>query len=170
MIAKFGIHIAAGVALAFAALAGVQTLRLSWEQTAHAETVTAHEKQVAAAALAAKEAVDAARAEEQRRYTELQEIANETSKALARARADGAAAVAVAGRLRERIVALVAAAGRCPGDSDAAGGGEAARAAGDLLDNLQRRLDEAADAIARHADDARIAGLACERSYNALTY
>jgi hypothetical protein len=34
---------------------------------------------------------------------------------------------------------------------------------------VQRRLDEAADRIARHADEARAAGLACERAYGALT-
>jgi hypothetical protein len=36
-----------------------------------------------------------------------------------------------------------------------------------VLADVQRRLDDAQNAVARHADASRIAGLACERSYDA---
>ncbi|MFK0376489.1 DUF2514 family protein [Pandoraea sp. NPDC090278] len=39
----------------------------------------------------------------------------------------------------------------------------------DMLSGLLNRTDEAAGALAKFADDAHVAGLACERSYDALT-
>tara|TARA_R110002049_G_scaffold83938_11_gene213704 strand:- start:1972 stop:2520 length:549 start_codon:yes stop_codon:yes gene_type:complete len=168
-LSTYALQIAIGSALTFAGVAGVQTLRLSAEQGAHAKTQKQHEQMVAAAARATADAVMLARVEERRRYAELQGIADETAQALTRARADGAAAVAVSQRLRERITALVSATGRCAGDSAAAEPGTATRTTGDLLADVQRRLDQATDEVARHADDARIAGRACERSYNALS-
>lgn len=110
-------------------------------------------------------AVQAARAEEQRRTQAVQEIAHETDAALARARADHAAAVGAGQRLRQQLAAAHAAACRAA----PAGAGLPAAAAGDLLADVQRRLDEAADAIAQHADAASAAGAACQRSYEALT-
>lgn len=163
------LHIVAGVAVAFALLAGVQTMRLSGERAAHAETKAEHNLMVAAAEKLRADAVAVVREEEARRYDELRGIANETAQALIRARADGDAAVGVALRLRDRIAALMSAASRCAADSAATDGGEAARATDDLLADVQRRLDEASSVLARHADDARIAGLGCERSYEALT-
>ena len=71
----------------------------------------------------------------------------------------------------EKSVALAAARRSCPAasGSTAAVGSPPADPAGDLLAELQRRLDEAADGIAAHADAARIAGQACQQSYDALT-
>ena len=48
-------------------------------------------------------------------------------------------------------------------------GGEAVASSADLLAYVQQRLDESADGIARYADEASIAGRACEASYDALT-
>lgn len=39
----------------------------------------------------------------------------------------------------------------------------------DLLAGMPGRIDEAAGDIAKFADAAHVAGLACERSYDALT-
>ncbi|MFK0377853.1 DUF2514 family protein [Pandoraea sp. NPDC090278] len=56
--------------------------------------------------------------------------------------------------------------------STTAGGGSTAGGGGDpldLLSGLLSRTDQAAGDFARFADAAHIAGLACERSYDALT-
>lgn len=78
-----------------------------------------------------------------------------------------AASADAAQRLRARLAAAQAA--RCAGDPAAAAGGPAAGATADLSADVHRRLDEAADRIARFADRAAIAGEACERAYRALT-
>lgn len=120
----------------------------------------------------AQEAVDRAAQEkanrdvETRRFTEIQEIANDATKKLAVARADADAASAAGARLRAKVrdlaLSLAALSPSSAGDS------EAASATVDLLANVQQRLDEAADGIARYADEASAAGRACERSYDAL--
>jgi hypothetical protein len=77
------------------------------------------------------------------------------------------AAAADAGqRLRARLAAVEAA--RCAGDPAAAAGGPAAGASADLSADVHRRLDEAADGIARFAEQAAIAGGTCQRAYDAL--
>jgi hypothetical protein len=147
------------LALALASCA-LQSWRLASERQAHAET-----REGFAAAAAAAES--AARVEEQRRLAALQEVIDDTEKNLERARADAAAARDAGHRLRERFAAV---AGGCAGaaDSGAAGAGEAAGSSGDLLALVQRRVDEAAGELARFADAARAAGLACEQSWRAL--
>ncbi|MHA6885739.1 DUF2514 family protein [Ralstonia pseudosolanacearum] len=120
------------------------------------------------AASAQLKAVSEARIEEQRRTQKQSEIANDAKQQADTALADAGRARAESGRLRERIAALVAA-GRAT-ESPAATGGS--QAAGDLLDVLADvlvRADQRAGDLAQYADAARIAGLACERSYAALT-
>ena len=113
-------------------------------------------------------AVNAARAEEARRTAAVQKEADHARQDLARAQADAAAAADAGQRLR---AALAAARRSCPAasGSPAAVGSPPADPTADLLERLQRRLDEAADGIAAHADAARIAGQACQRAYEALT-
>lgn len=78
------------------------------------------------------------------------------------------AGAAAAGRgLRDELAAARARA--CIADTTTSGGSQAAEAAERMLADVQRRLDEAQERVARHADQARIAGLACEGSYRALT-
>lgn len=150
-------------------IAGLQTYRLALEQGAHAGTLHRHAEQLRQQEQTAREAVAKARAEDQRRYANLMEIAENAQTELDRARADAAGAADAAGRLRQRIATLTAA--RCPAASDTAAAGSSASAdpAGDLLADVQRRLDEAATDLAGFADRARTAGAACERSYDALT-
>jgi hypothetical protein len=160
----------AAVALALAlAAAGLQTYRLAREQARHADTRARHAEQVADLERASREAALAARTEERRRTAEVQKAADEAHDALARARADAAAATDAGQRLRDRVAALAATCDRTAGDAGSAGSGPAAVATADLLAIVQRRLDAAADGIAAHADAARAAGLACQRSYDALT-
>jgi hypothetical protein len=112
------------------------------------------------------QAVNAARAEEHRRAQALQGVIDATESTLARARADHAAAVAAGQRLRAQLDAARCGTGR---GAAASGTSPSTQPAADLYAGVQRRLDEAADGIARHADESRIAGLACERAYSSLT-
>jgi len=78
------------------------------------------------------------------------------------------AGAAAAGRsLRDELAAARARA--CTVNPSTPGGSAAAEATERMLADVQRRLDEAQERVARHADQARIAGLACEGSYRALT-
>jgi len=80
---------------------------------------------------------------------------------------DAATAAAAAERLRDALATARA----CPasGDSAATHAGPTAGATADLLDLVQRRLDDAAGQLAAFADAAHGAGTACERAYDALT-
>ena len=166
--AVVGCLLAAIVGCLLAAIA-VQTLRLGAEQKAHADTRAGHAEQLRMLANAGRNAEAAARAEEQRRSAELQKVANEATHALDRARADAAAAAAAGQRLRDRLATVASACRAGPGDPVPAAPGPAASSPADLLAYVQRRLDEAADGIARHADAAGAAGRACERAYDSLT-
>ena len=150
-------------------LAGLQTYRLAREEGAHADTRAQHAEHVADLERAAREAADAARKEERRRTAEVQKAADEATQALDRARADAAAAADSGERLRAQLATFAAACRGPAGGAGAAGHGATADSAGDLLAHVQRRLDEAADGIARYADQASTAGRACQRSYDALT-
>jgi len=150
-------------------IAGLQTYRLALEQGAHAGTLRQHAEQVRKQEQQAREAVTKARAEDARRYANLMEIATNAQTELERARADAAGAADAAVRLRQRIAALAAARCPAPGNTSPSGSSAPADPAGDLLADVQRRLDDAASDLAGFADRARTAGAACERSYDALT-
>ncbi|WP_175710364.1 DUF2514 family protein [Burkholderia ambifaria] len=109
-------------------------------------------------------AINAARAEEQRRTAAQQEIAKDANQQRTAALADAFAARAAAGSLQQRVDQLVAAA-RHPA---AAAGGPATGDALDLLAELFGRADERAGELAKIADERGIAGQQCERSYDAL--
>lgn len=119
-----------------------------------------------AAATAAQKASDDA--ETQRRVTEQQGIAHDAK--LQASAADAAAARAASERdaFRVRLGAFVAANGR-PASAPVAGGGAPAADPLGVLADVLGRADDRAQSLAAYADQARIAGLACERSYDALT-
>ena len=155
--------------IALSMFAAVQSFRLAAEQRQHALTRAAHAERLAELERAAREAQQRARDEEQRRAKALEGVIHEAESKLARARADAVAAATAGERLRERIAALTGACRASAGHPAAADSGAPADATADLLALVQRRLDEAADRIARHADESRAAGLACQHSYGALT-
>ena len=114
--------------------------------------------------------VQAARAEEQRRTKAQAEIANDATKQAAAAAADAVAAGAAADSMRARVARLVAAA-RAAGHPAAAGSGPG-QPGGDPLDvlvDVLGRSDKTSGELAGYADRLRVAGLTCERSYDALT-
>ncbi|WP_259463628.1 DUF2514 domain-containing protein [Cupriavidus plantarum] len=120
-------------------------------------------------ALAQVNAVDRARLEEQRRTTAQTEIANAAIQQASAARDDARAADAVRRELLARVAALVNASIR-PGDPGAIAGGSPARDPVVLLADVLGRADARAGELAQYADASRVAGQACERSYDALNH
>ncbi len=114
------------------------------------------------------DAASAARAEEQQRAAQAQKVANETHQALARARADADAAAGAGYRLRQQLARITASCRAAPSDPATATPGTPAEPAADLLADVQRRLDEAQDRIARFADEAHTAGSACQTIHEGL--
>lgn len=113
----------------------------------------------------ARQAEARARSEEQRRHTAIEGIRRDAQEKIAAVAADAAAADDAAGRLRARVAELSRRPARCPG---AAGGGEAADAARNLLADMLGRIDEASGGVAEFADRSRAAGLTCQVSYEAV--
>jgi len=127
-------------------------------------------KAALSAAVDQVKAVDRARTEEQRRTAAQTEIANAATKDADNARADARIAGDAAERLRGRVAGLLAAS-RAGKDSSPAGAGPG-QSGGDPLDVLVgvlERSDRASGILAEFADRLKIAGLACERDYDALT-
>ncbi len=155
------------LALMAIALIGTQTLRLAHEQRDHANTKAAWAEEHSTNERAYRQEIEKVRAEEQRRSLALQEVITHAEQEKASARADAAANAAAGDKLRQQIAKLNAAITRSR-DSATADTRQAATATADLLADVQRRLGEAEDATAGHADESRFAGLACERSYDAL--
>lgn len=158
------------IVAAMAVLLGLQTLRLSDERTEHANTKTAWSDERTTLERQAREAVQAARDEEQRKTKDVQKEADEAQKQLVVAAADADAARDAGERLRKQVAILTAAL-RSSGSGKPASANPSASAdpALDLLADMQRRIDEATDGIAGFADKSHTSGLACERSYDALT-
>ncbi len=164
--------LAGGIALVLAVLVGsctVQTGRLHNTQRALATEKTERKAEHDAAQAAAIKASAEYRAREQQWATAQKEISDEADRKLTQVRADAAIADAAAGRLQQRVAALVAEARRAATSPGPAG---ASAPAGDpigMLADLQRRADEAAGVLARIADERGAAGDACVRAYEALT-
>ncbi|ULL07763.1 DUF2514 domain-containing protein [Pseudomonas putida] len=109
-----------------------------------------------------------ARQEEQRRAQAQEEARAHAQEERAIADAGAAGADAAGQRLRDEAGGLAASVS-CPGtDTAAVARGQAATRATMVLSDLLSRADERAGELAKAYDRARIAGLACEASYNAL--
>lgn len=109
-----------------------------------------------------------ARQEEQRRATAQEEVRAYAQEERTIADA-GAAGADVAGQRLQHEGAKLAATVSCTGtDTAAVARGQAATRAAMVLSELRDRADARAGELAKAYDRARIAGLACEASYNAL--
>lgn len=116
-----------------------------------------------------RRATDQARTEEQRR-AQAQEEARAHAREEHQVADTGAAVADAAGQRLQHDAANFAAAVRCPAtDTAAIARGQAATRAAMVLSDLLSRADERAGELAKAYDRARIAGLACERSYDALS-
>lgn len=113
-------------------------------------------------------ATTAARAEEQRRQEVVNQVINDARQKQAAANADGGSADAAGERVREQAGKLAASASCTAGDPGATERSKTANHAAMVLSDLFQRADKRAGELARAYDAARIAGQACERSYDAL--
>lgn len=140
---------------------GVNTTNQAWQ--------TKWDAQALQLANARAHALEVARTEEQRRIKAIEDITNESKKQIEQARADAAAADNVAIGMHEQARRLAAAGSQCTNDTTATIRGAAARATNAVvLADVFQRADAAAGRLAAAYDQARAAGLACERSYDAL--
>lgn len=155
-------------AACFAAL-NVQTVRLEREQSAHAQTKAVHAQQVAAAALANTAAVDVEREIERiSRAATTKEIDRAHNLASA-ARTDAGHADAVSRRLLDQFATIAASTSKTGPDTVAATGSSPTYGPGLVLSDLLGRLEPRGRELAAALDQARIAGLACERIYDAMS-
>lgn len=113
-------------------------------------------------------ALEVARTEEQRRIKAIEDITNESRKQIEQARADAAAANAISISLHDKAQRLAKRTSQCATDTAASIRSKAATATNELLADLFQRADEEAGAMAAAYDNARAAGLACERAYDAV--
>lgn len=109
-------------------------------------------------------AVNAARAEEQRRTTAQSEIANEAAQQRSAALGDAFAARAAADSLRKQLAVVVS---RARNSTPSAGSTPADDPIGVLADVFES-VDERAGRLAEIADERGIAGQQCERDYESL--
>ena len=119
-----------------------------------------------AQALAITEAGNKAREEEQRHQSAVNKEASDAREQNKTADLDAGTADAASERLH--VDAQKLAASDCAGDSGAAKRGASATRAAMVLSELFQRSDKRAGELAAAYDRARIAGLACERSYEAI--
>ena len=152
-------------AVAFVHWTGIQ----AGIREANAQWQAKWDQQALQLAKAKADALEAARTEEQRRIKAVEEITNATKKHIEQARADAAAASAVADSLHDKASRLATAGSQCTSDTAAKVRSAAARATNAVvLADVFKRADAAAGRLAAAYDQARAAGLACERAYDAL--
>lgn len=161
-------------AILILALAALLTGSGWWARGIQAERDVAHAAAAHAQALrsladAATTASEHARAAERGASDRIHAIATEAHDAIQNAYRDAAAADRVAQQLRQHIARLVApAAGGAASDPGAAAAGPPAAGPGLVLADVLGRADGRAGELARFADQAHAAGLACERAFDAV--
>lgn len=152
-------------ALLIALLAGIvwhqHTTASLGRQLRHAQDDAAAQRD-----LAERQAVE--RGKEAAIHAKQQEAFNAATHDLDAARADADAARSALDRLRQRASVLAAAARQAGPGPAPASPGQAASAPADLLADVLSRAADRARELADYADRARIAGQACERSYEAV--
>ena len=119
-----------------------------------------------AQAIAITNAGNDARAEEQRRQASVNKEASDAREQNNAASVDAATADVAGDRLHVEAGKLAA---KACGDPGAAQRGASATRAAMVLSELFERADKRAGELAAAYDRSRIAGLACERSYQSLT-
>ncbi|MBO8132468.1 DUF2514 family protein [Dickeya fangzhongdai] len=122
-----------------------------------------------AAALAKRQSNE--RAEERRRQEAIDAISSDAQRSIEKAQADAVVAQSAADSLSVTISNLKRqlAASETGRVSATAAAGAARASTGILLADVLQRADKRAGELAAYADRARVAGLACERTYGAIT-
>lgn len=159
-LSALGVKVLAGLALVAALLLGYG-LWQSHEQSLGAEREIS--KQTAQALVATQDNLR----ESNRRTVAVEGNAHAADLAASAARADADAAHSAGERLRLRLAA--AERGRAASDPAATSAGATADAPGLVPYDVFESVRAAGERLAGYADQSRIAGQACERSYDALT-
>jgi hypothetical protein len=164
-LAAIGFALLLVVALAAAALYGsfhhgVTVTDLRWK------ALWADQQLLQAKGLAA--ATTANRNEEQRRQTAINQVGKDARQQQAAASVDSATADAAGERVRAQASDLAVRSGCASGDSGSTERSKAATRAAMVLSDLFQRADKRAGELATAYDVARIAGLACESSYDKI--
>lgn len=149
----------AGLVIALAAALVYQTLALSSVRTEYAAYRADIDNQ-------AREASEKARAIEQQRQRDIDQVRNDAQKQIQVAAADTADAQSAADSLQLEVSKLLAS--RAALNSRVATGSATIRDLTAVLADLRQRADQRAGELAAAADASRIAGMACERSFEAV--
>lgn len=149
-----------GTAYGYGHHRGVNSTELEWQGKWN--------KQALALATAKAEALEMVRAVELRRQSDIEKVRQDAEQEIARAKTDAASADAASERLQQQAKRLAARASQCAGNTGTTIGGQAAGTAALVLADLLSRADKRAGELAAAYDQARNAGLACERAYDAL--
>lgn len=159
----------AALVAALAVLAIVNQAQIDNTRTALATEKADHAADNLAATEAAAKQLASNLAESERRAAAQKEIDDAALKERASADADHAAQLSAADRLLQRAKAHAAGGCASPSNPQAVEPGAPAEPAPDLLADMQRRVVEAAGQLADFATSAHLAGLVCQREYDALT-
>ncbi|WP_019578302.1 DUF2514 family protein [Curvibacter lanceolatus] len=154
--------------LALASTAAVQTWRLHGAQLEAAEARTQQATQQAEGERLARVASETNRQLERQYREQVSEIETRAQADLAQSRVAVDRARDAGQRLQRELAAYVERQRRACADSTSVGNGSAKLGNADLLAELFRRADARAGELAAIADEARIRGLACEASYDAV--
>ena len=138
------------------------------ETLANAEWQAKWDKEVTKQAEAKDLAEESARIEELRRINSNQQAQAHAIQSTAVAQTDAAAATVSSGGVQLAATKLAAGPSSCSGHSAATAGSSPANHAAMVLSDLLTRADKRAADLAALADKSRIAGLACEASYDGL--
>lgn len=115
------------------------------------------------------EAVRRGRAQEAADTKKATKEAEDARQELAATRTALADAERAGSRMRGLIATATKRSRACPAQAPASGGSPPADTTGDLLAEVQRRLEEAENGTIRFADESHLAGRTCERLYDAMT-
>jgi Protein of unknown function (DUF2514) len=114
-------------------------------------------------------ATTANRTEEQRRQTAVNQVGNDARQQQVVASADAVSADVAGDRVRDQAGKLAASASCTTSDPGATERSKTATRAAMVLSDLFQRADKRAGELAKAYDTAQLAGLACEKSYEALS-
>lgn len=110
------------------------------------------------------------RIEEQRRQTAVNQVGNDARQEQAFANTDAVSADAAGQRVRAEASDLAARSSCAASDTAISERSTAATRAAMVLSDLLTKADRRAGDLAKFADQSRIAGLACERAFDALAH
>lgn len=161
------IGLAVGLAGALA-IAGTQTLRLSYEKQGRAMERAAYDKernkQLAEHDAALSDVINQTKA----RLKDAEVIVRETETQAIKNKVDADAALAVSGRLRNKLAAIASQASAVSADSTSSAECKAAANAGVLQAQLLGLVEDAGRTMAAALDASRAAGNACSAQYDSL--